>query len=230
MTSAPLRPTRAALLGLRRADPVLAEALRRHGPYPGFPDPARARRETHFAALARSIVFQQLAGAAASTIHRRVCALTPGPGFPAPAAFVRLSDETLRGAGLSRPKLLALRDLAERTLDRRLVLASAGRLPDDEIVARLVEVRGIGRWTAQMFLMFRLGRLDVMPSGDLGVQEGLRRLDRLRARPAPDALEARAERWAPLRSVAAWTLWRVADDPDAAAAAPPLPRAKPAPR
>ena len=220
MTRGPVRPTRAALAALQRADPALAGALRRHGPFPGFPDATAARRETHYGALARSIVFQQLAGAAASTILRRVCALTPGAAFPTASDLLRLSDETLRGAGLSRGKLLALRDLAERTLDGRLVLANIARQPDEAVVERLVQVRGIGRWTAQMFLMFRLGRLDVMPDADLGVQEGLRRLDRLAVRPGPLEVAERAAVWAPLRSVAAWTLWRVAEDGDAAAAAP----------
>lgn len=219
MTSRAVRPTRSALAALRTRDPRLAAALARHGPYPGFPA-ASARRETHHGALARAIVFQQLAGAAAATILRRVCALTPGPAFPRPEDFQRLDDAALRGAGLSSNKLAALRDLSARTLDGRLVLANIGRLDDDAIVERLVAVRGIGRWTAQMFLMFRLGRLDVMPDADLGVAEGLRRLDGLPTRPPPAAVAARAAVWAPLRSVAAWTLWRVAEDPTAAGDAP----------
>jgi DNA-3-methyladenine glycosylase II len=177
--------------------------------YPGFPEPRLARNQSHFAALAHSIVFQQLAGAAARSIHGRVVALTPGARFPNPVDFGALSDEALRGAGLSRGKLASLRDLSERCCDGRLALHGIGRLDDDAIIEHLTQVRGIGVWTAQMFLMFRLGRLDVMPAGDLGVQEGLRRLDGLDERPSPRELEARAQVWAPLRSVASWTLWRL---------------------
>lgn len=203
------RPTRAALAALRRRDPVLARAMDATRPYPGFPEPHLARNQSHFAALAHSIVFQQLAGAAARSIHGRVVALTPGPRFPNPDAFDTLSDAALRGAGLSRGKLASLRDLAARCRDGRLGLHGIGRLDDHEVIERLTQVRGIGVWTAQMFLLFRLGRLDVMPAGDLGVQEGLRLLDGLAQRPSPRELEERARIWAPLRSVATWTLWRL---------------------
>lgn len=188
----------------------MGAALRRVPPFPGLP--ARKRGETHFHALARSIVYQQLAGKAAATIHGRCCALTPGPRFPSPDDVASLSDEALRGAGLSANKLRALRDLAERSLDGRLRLASLGRRRDEEIIEELVEVRGIGRWTAQMFLMFRLGRLDVLAPDDLGLQEGLRRLDGLDARPGPKELAARGEVWAPVRSVASWVLWRLTEE------------------
>ena len=204
-------PTARDLTALRRRDPVLGAAIRRLPAYPGFPLPA-TRRQTHWESLARAIVYQQLAGKAAATIHGRVCALTPGRRFPRPEELLALPTETLRGAGLSAAKTASLRDLASRLTDGRLSLRAIGRLPDEAVVERLVEVRGIGVWSAQMFLMFRLGRLDVMPSGDLGVQEGLRLLDGLPERPRPRALEARAGVWAPLRSVAAWTLWRLVDE------------------
>jgi 3-methyladenine DNA glycosylase/8-oxoguanine DNA glycosylase len=207
------RPTQAALTRLKRADPRLAAALARHGPYPGFPPRSDRRVRTHYESLARAIVFQQLAGKAASTIHARVCALSAHGRFPRPDELLALPEARLRGAGLSGNKLAALRDLATRIVQRRLPLSAIGRRPDQEIIERLVEVRGIGTWSAQMFLIFRLGRLDVMPADDLGVREGLRRLDGLDERPTPAALRERAERWAPLRSVAAWTLWRVADGP-----------------
>ncbi len=209
---APRRPSRAALARLRAADPALGAALARLGPYPGFPV-ASARRESHLEHLARAIVYQQLAGAAARTIWRRACALTPRGRFPRPDELARLRDATLRGAGLSAGKIAALRDLAAHVSDGRLVLASVARLPDAQLVERLVAVRGIGPWTAQMFLIFRLGRLDVMPDGDLGIQEGLRRLDGLPRRPTPKEVVARAAAWAPLRTVAAWTLWRLTDAP-----------------
>ncbi len=206
-----LRPSPADLRRLCRADPVLGRAVRRVAPYPGFPRPGRARRETHYEALARAIVFQQLAGKAAATIHGRACALSGGRRFPDPECLLALPVRSLRGAGLSRPKQAALRDLASRVHDGRLRLHGIGRRTDAEIIEHLVTVRGIGVWSAQMFLIFRLGRLDVMPCGDLGVQEGLRRLDGLAERPGPKEVEARAARWAPLRTVAAWTLWRLTD-------------------
>lgn len=208
---AAVSPGPAALRALARRDPALGAAMRRLPGYPGFPDAAR-RRRTHFESLARAIVYQQLAGKAAATIHGRVCALTPGPRLPKPEELLALPEERLRGAGLSRNKLAALRDLAGRVADGRLCTRSLGRLPDEEVVGRLVEVRGIGEWTAQMFLMFQLGRLDVLPTGDLGVQEGLRRLDTLEERPGPRDLAARGEIWRPLRSVASWYLWRLADE------------------
>jgi 3-methyladenine DNA glycosylase/8-oxoguanine DNA glycosylase len=167
---------------------------------------------THFAALGRSILYQQLATAAARTIHGRVCALGEGGRFPTAAQLLALPDKRLAEAGVSGPKRLALRDLAERVEDGRLSLRSIGRCSDQAIIDRLVTVRGIGVWSAQMFLMFRLGRLDVMPTGDLGIQEGVRQLDDLDERPTPKAVLARSECWAPLRSVAAWTLWRLADE------------------
>jgi 3-methyladenine DNA glycosylase/8-oxoguanine DNA glycosylase len=206
------RPTRSALARLARSDRRLASAMKRTEAYPGFPLKGSPGGESHYAHLARSILYQQLAGKAAATIHARVCALTPGRGFPRPPDLLRLSEKRLRGAGLSGNKLAALRDLATRVENGGLKLAGVSRLSDERIIERLVEVRGIGVWTAQMFLMFRLGRLDVMPSGDLGVQEGLKRLDRLDQRPDPATVLERAGIWAPLRSVAAWHLWRLADD------------------
>ena len=204
-------PTAAQLRALARRDPVLGRALRRVPPFPGFPAGAASVQRSHFHALGRAIVYQQLAGAAARTIHDRVVALTPGRGFPRAEDLLELGDGALRGAGLSRAKVAALRDLAAKVTAGELKLRSIGRLPDDEVVARLTQVRGIGEWSAQMFLMFRLGRLDVMPCGDLGVQEGLRRLDGLDERPTPRELAARSEPWRPLRSVASWVLWRLAD-------------------
>lgn len=212
MSRGPVRPTRSQLTALRRSDPALADLMARTPRYPGFPDTTRARRETHFGALFRAILYQQLAGKAASTIHGRVVALTPGPSLPRPEQVLTFAESgALRAAGVSGNKQRALVDLAERTLDGSLRLAAAARLPDETLIERLVQVRGIGVWSAQMFLMFRLGRLDVMPDGDLGVQEGLRRLDGLDQRPAPAELAERARTWAPLRSVAAWHLWRATE-------------------
>ncbi len=169
---------------------------------------------SHFHTIARSIVYQQLATAAARTIHGRVRDLTPDKGFPTAAQILDLPEESLRGAGLSRAKTKAILDLSTKVESGELRLGGLGRLADDEIVRRLTTVWGIGEWTAQMFLIFKLGRLDVMPSKDLGVQEGLRRLDGLVERPNPDELLARAELWRPLRSVASWVLWRLTDTVD----------------
>ncbi|MCP3914249.1 MAG: DNA-3-methyladenine glycosylase 2 family protein [bacterium] len=207
----PTRPTPAQLRALARRDPVLGTALKRVPRYPGFPNRDQPYR-THYQALARSITSQQLSTKAARTIHDRVCALTPGRSFPRPPELLELTDGALRGAGLSQGKLLALRDLATRIEDGSLRLAPIGRKGDEDVIEALTRVRGIGVWTAQMFLMFRLGRLDVMAGGDLGLQEGLRRLDGLDERPGPAELLERAEVWAPLRSVASWVLWRILEE------------------
>ncbi len=179
---------------------------------PPFPDfPVGILRGSHFHALARSIIYQQLATAAAAAIYGRVRDLTVGPRFPTPEEVLAMDEAEFRGAGLSAGKVRALRDLSGKTVSGELGLHSIGRLPDGEIVSRLTTVWGIGEWTAQMFLIFKLGRPDVMPSGDLGIREGLRILDGLDERPAPRFVMERAERWRPLRSVAAWFLWRLKD-------------------
>jgi 3-methyladenine DNA glycosylase/8-oxoguanine DNA glycosylase len=184
--------------------------MERVDPFPGFP--LKRYYDSHFHALARSIIYQQLAGNAAASIHGKVSALTPGSAFPTPEEFLEMSEAQLRGAGLSRAKMKSILDLSRKVVDGDIRLRSVARRPNDEVIAELTSVWGIGEWTAQMFLMFRLGRLDIMPAGDLGVQEGVRRLDRLEERPTPGEVKARAEVWAPLRSVAAWTLYRVADE------------------
>lgn len=203
-----MKVTPAQLRALKRRDPRLGSYIERVDRFPNFPA-GDYKRLTHFESLARSITYQQLSGKAAGTIWKRVCALGDSRGFPKPAELLDMEEEVLRGAGLSHNKWLALRDLAERHLDGRLSLRSVARRPDEEVIDELVAVRGIGVWTAQMFLMFKLGRLDVMAPGDLGLQEGMKRLDELGERPTPKELEARAQDWAPLRSVASWTLWRL---------------------
>lgn len=205
-----MKPSAADLRALARRDAVLGAALRRHGPVPDYPQPA-TRRMPAFAFLARSICFQQLAYAAASTIWRRTSALTPGAGFPQPAAFLGLTEAELRAAGLSRNKQAAVRDLAEHFARGALRPAALARRSDEEVIEALTQVHGIGRWTAQMYLIFKLGRLDVMPATDLGVQEGARRLYGLRARPDPQRLERLTAHWAPLRSVGAWACWAATD-------------------
>jgi DNA-3-methyladenine glycosylase II len=203
-------PTPSQLRSLARRDPRLGAAMRNLPKFPGFPATDQPRL-TRYQTLARAIVFQQLAYKAADTIHGRICALTPGPRFPTPVELPTLADEALRGAGLSRAKLAAVRDLAAHIGEGRLHLPSIHHHDDAEVVERLCAVRGIGVWTAQMFLIFHLGRLDVLPSGDLGVQEGLRILDGLEYRPTARQVEERGAVWSPLCSVAAWMLYRLVD-------------------
>ncbi|MEO2163786.1 MAG: DNA-3-methyladenine glycosylase 2 family protein [bacterium] len=200
-------PTPAQMRGLRRRDPLLARAMGQVAPFPEFP--IRADSDSHFHSLAKAIVHQQLSTKAAGTIHGRVRRLSPGRRFPTPPQILKLPDAHLRGAGLSRAKTIAIKDLAAKTLDGSLGLRTIARRPDEEVIEILTRVRGIGVWSAQMFLLFRLGRQDVMAGGDLGLQEGLRILDGLPERPGPKELEERAEVWAPLRSVASWVLWRL---------------------
>ena len=211
MGSTAVTPTPAQIEELAQRDPVLGAAMARVAPYPGFPSGPLARG-SHFQAIARSITFQQLAGAAARTIYRRACELTPGPRFPTAAECLELPGADFRGAGLSAAKTRAIKDLAGRCVDGSVRLRSVGRMTDAEVVEMLSSVWGIGEWTAQMFLIFRLGRLDVMPAGDLGVREGVRLLDGLEERPAPLAVLARAEPWRPLRSVATWVMYRLCDE------------------
>jgi DNA-3-methyladenine glycosylase II len=201
------------LAHFRTCDSALAEAYGRVAGYPSLPT-AEHKRRTHFESLARAIVGQQLALKAAETIWQRYADLSPGPRPPRVRQVLGMSDRQLRGVGLSQNKMLAIQDLCHRIDDGRLHLPSIARSSDEQIIQRLTEVRGIGVWTGQMFLMFKLGRLDVMPTGDLGVQEGLRRLDQMEARPKPKELEQRAQVWAPYRSVAAWILWRLVDQAD----------------
>jgi DNA-3-methyladenine glycosylase II len=206
-----MKPTPRDLRALARRDPALGAVLRDVAPFPGFPDAKNRRHRSHYVALASAIVYQQLSGKAADTIFSRVSALSSGGGFPEPAELAALRDEELRGAGLSRAKVAALRDLGQRIEDRRLLLASIARKRDEEIIEHLTSVRGIGEWSAQMFLLFRLGRLDVMAPGDMGVQEGVRLLDGLKERPGPKEVLARSEPWRPLRSVACWAMWRLVE-------------------
>lgn len=202
-------PSARELAALRRRDPALGRFMKTCGPFPRMPQPGHARL-THYEVLARSIVHQQLSGKAAATIWSR-CTQLGGGRFPNAERLAAFSDEALRSAGVSRPKLRALRSLAEAVNTGAVRLGTLGRRGDEQILEELVQLHGIGRWTAQMLLIFKLGRLDVLPIHDLGVQEGLRRLDGLDERPTPAELAERAECWSPLRSVASWYLWRLAD-------------------
>lgn len=165
--------------------------------------------EDRFAALVRSIMHQQLAGAAAATIHGRFLKLFED--VLSPTAVLALPEGALRSAGLSGSKAAAVTDLARKVVDGAVPLHDVESLSDDELVARLVQVRGIGRWTAEMFLMFQLHRLDVWPVDDFGVRKGWAMAHRLKDLPAPKALQAEGERFRPYRSIAAWYCWRAVD-------------------
>jgi 3-methyladenine DNA glycosylase/8-oxoguanine DNA glycosylase len=195
-----------ALQHLRGSDPVLARVIDEVGAFCMQLRPA----PSVFMALARAIAYQQLNGKAAAAIFARVCAMFPR-GVPTPERMLRASDEQLRGAGLSRSKLLSLRDLAQRAADGRLpTLAEIRQMPDETIIERLSEVRGIGRWTAEMLLMFLLGRPDVLPVDDYGVRKGFA-IAYDRDMPAPKELAAYGIRWKPYRTAASWYLWRMVE-------------------
>ena len=167
---------------------------------------------THFDALVRSIVYQQLSGKAAATIHGRVLQLFD-PEAPLPPQILSADHATLRAAGLSNQKANYLRNLAEHSLNGSLPVETLHVLSDEEIVNALIQVKGIGRWSAQMFLMFRLGRLDVLPDLDLGVQKGIQRAYRMRKLPTPRKVLQTGAKWAPYRSVGSWYMWRVLELP-----------------
>jgi DNA-3-methyladenine glycosylase II len=198
----PVEYERARRLLMRR-DRVLAAAIKRIGPC-GM---AARQHADHFTALVASIVSQQLSAKAASTIFGRVRNLFPDLRITA-AGLAATEDSTLRGVGLSRQKVAYLRDLCARIADDRLRLETLDRLSDEEVIERLTTVKGFGRWTAEMFLMFRLHRPDVLPAGDLGIVTAVQRLYRLRQRPGPQKLTKIGEAWRPYRSVACWYLWQ----------------------
>jgi DNA-3-methyladenine glycosylase II len=200
---------RASVNYLKRVDPVLAQVIERVGP-------CRIRiaaEGTHFQALTRSIVFQQLSGKAAATILSRVSALFP-ENTPTPEGVSRVTDEQFRAAGLSRQKIGYLRDLAAKVASGDLPLDAVETMSDDDLIAHLVQVKGIGRWTAQMFLMFRLGRIDVLPELDLGIQNAIQRAYRKRKRPTPQQVKKIGAKWTPHSTVACWYLWRSLDNGD----------------
>jgi DNA-3-methyladenine glycosylase II len=190
-----------AAAAVARQDRVMAGLMKRTEPF-RLPRPDSG----HFAALAESILYQQLAGAAAAAIHRRFVALFDGD--PTPAKVLDLHPRTLRAAGLSGSKVASIRDLAAKVADGTVPLQYIGRRSDEEVIDRLTVVRGIGRWTAEMFLMFQLRRLDVWPVGDYGVRMGYALAYGLRKLPTPQRLEREGERFRPYRTVAAWYCWR----------------------
>ena len=189
---------------LIRRDPVLGAVIRRIGPC-GM---AARQRNDHLTALIGSIVSQQLSTKAAATIFGRFVALFPDGVIPDAAAIAAIDDMSLRVVGLSGQKVMYLRDLCARIVDGRLVLEELDALPDAEVIARLTTVKGFGRWTAEMFLMFRLHRPDVLPTNDLGIVKAIQRIYKLRKRPDAARINKIGESWKPYRSVASWYLWQ----------------------
>ncbi len=193
---------------LSKRDPVLRRLIREHGKCALAPE----KRRSPFQSLVQAVAHQQLNGTAANTILTRFKKLFPGRKFPRPEDLAKVTDSQIRACGFSFAKIKSIRDIAEKTLSgvvpssRQIV-----KLPDDEIIARLTEVRGVGRWTVEMLLIFQLGRPDVLPADDFGVRTGFRVAYKKRDLPKPKELLAFGEKWKPHRTTAAWYLWCAAD-------------------
>jgi DNA-3-methyladenine glycosylase II len=193
---------------LARVDPAMGRLIRQVGPFTLAPN----SRRSPFESLARAIAYQQLHARAAESILRRFIALFPGRRFPKPEELLAMKSQAIRKAGLSRSKIAALQDLAAKTLDGTVPTNRVIRSLDDEaIVERLIAVRGIGRWTVEMLLIFQLGRPDVLPIDDFGVRNGFRIVYGLRTMPTPKEVLRYGECWKPYRTAASWYLWRAAD-------------------
>ncbi len=209
MTTTKKRISQRGRTALLQADPTLAKLIERVGAYRLDVEPLSSVYE----ALTRSIVYQQLTGKAAATIFGRLCQVGDAPSGgrapPSPSSVLGLDDSVLRGVGLSTAKTRAIKDLAARVDDGSLPAASAlAHLDDDAIVAALTAVRGVGPWSVHMLLMFRLGRPDVLPTADYGVQKGFQQTYGMAELPSPKVLALRAEQWRPHRTMASWYLWR----------------------
>ena len=196
-----------SVANLTEADPVMAELSKRLGPVRLKP-----RRLPPFQSLAHAIIHQQLSGQAAGTILGRFQALFDGSRFPRPEDVIQADVERLRTAGLSRQKATYIRDLAQKTIDGAVPsLKECDSLTDAEIVERLTSIKGVGRWTVEMLLIFNQGRPDILPVHDLGVRRGFQVAYRKRKLPEPEQLERYGRKWMPYRTTAAWYLWRTAD-------------------
>jgi len=198
----------AAIKHLSSADKVLARLIKKVGPCGWKPD----KRRSPFEALVQSVTHQQLNGTAAATILGRVKALYPGKRFPTPEDLLATPDEKLRAAGLSRAKIAAIKDIAAKTLEGVVPTSRAiARMESELIISQLTSIRGVGPWTVEMLLMFKLGRPDVLPVTDYGVRKGFALTYKLKDLPTPKELLAHGEKWRPYRSIAAWYLWRALD-------------------
>ena len=186
---------------------VMRRLIKAHGPCPLKP-----LTRSPYEALVSAVAHQQLHAKAAEAILRRFKALFPGTRFPRPQQVLEATDEALRGCGFSMSKMLAIRDISAKTLTGQVpTRAAATKLDDEVLIERLVAVRGVGRWTVEMLLIFTLGRPDVFPADDFGVRNGWRLSNKLEEMPKPKDLRLEAERWQPHRTLAAWYLWRAAD-------------------
>jgi len=200
--------TPAAHRHLSKRDPVLRRLIREHGKCDLVPE----KRHSPFQSLVQAVAHQQLNGTAANTILTRFKKLFPGRKFPRPEDLAKVTDKQIRACGFSFAKIKSIRDITAKALDGTIPSArQIVKLPDDEIIARLTEVRGVGRWTVEMLLIFQLGRPDVLPVGDFGVRTGFRLAYKKRDMPEPKALLAFGEKWKPHRTTAAWFLWCAAD-------------------
>jgi len=198
----------AAIKHLTKADKVLGRLIKKIGPCGWKPD----KRRSPFEALVRSVAYQQLNGTAAATIFGRVKALYPGRKFPSPEELLATTDEQLRGAGLSRAKVAAIKDIAAKTLGGIVPTSRAiARMEDAAILSQLTTIRGVGPWTVEMLLMFKLGRPDILPVTDYGVRKGFALTFNLKNLPTAAELLEHGEKWRPYRSIAAWYLWRALD-------------------
>ncbi len=193
---------RTAILHLKKSDPTLRAIIERVGPY------RIAYREPTFETLVRSIVYQQLHGKAAAAIFGRLQEAASGRAGMTPARVLRIRDEAARALGLSAQKWRYIRDLAERTATGEIDFDCLPDLPDEDVIDQLTRVKGVGVWTAHMFLIFALARPDVLPTGDLGVRAAIKKAWNLEELPAPVKMEELAAPWRPWRSVASWYLWR----------------------
>jgi DNA-3-methyladenine glycosylase II len=200
--------TPAAHKHLSKLDPVLRRLIREHGKCCLVPE----KRRSPFQSLVQAVAHQQLNGTAANTILTRFKKLFPGRKFPRPEDLAKVTDAQIRACGFSFAKIKSIRDITAKALDGTIPSSrQIVKLPDDEIIARLTEVRGVGRWTVEMLLIFQLGRPDVLPVGDFGVRTGFRVAYKKREMPEPKALLAFGEKWKPHRTTAAWFLWCAAD-------------------
>ena len=202
-----LLPIKKAVVALKKSDPELTTLLDTFEIEDWTPE------TNYFKSLTRAIIFQQLSGKAAKTISGRFIALYDGKDYPSPEDVLKTNHETLRSVGLSNAKVQYIKNISEAFLNETVDHAHLDSLSDKEIMAQLVSIKGVGPWTAQMFLMFTLNRSDVFPTGDLGVQKGFQQYFKLAELPTPVAMEKRAEKWKPYRTIAALYFWKVVDGP-----------------